>query len=89
MVSTRKAVDGMRMVSFFFEKSFGKNFGVTTVTVDSKRYIAIITTFLKPGQRKRQMNLVNVWFQQDDAIIRGTANAYMTVKLSTTFSQDA
>ena len=57
---------------YFFEEN-----GVTE-TVNSARYIEMITNFLRPELRRRRINCANVWFQQDGATAH-TANELMTI----------
>ena len=49
-----------------------------TVTVNSARYIEMITNFLRPELRRRRINCANVWFQQDGATAH-TPNESMTI----------
>lgn len=46
---------------FFFEER-----GIT-VTVNSHRYIEMLTNFLRPELHRRRLNVNDVWFQQDGA----------------------
>jgi len=61
---------------YFFEEN-----GVT-VTVNSARYIEMITNFLRPELHRRRINCANVWFQQDGATAH-TANESLTIVLNT------
>ena len=56
---------------FFEENGF-------TLTVNSARYIEMITNFLWPELRRRRINCANMWFQQDGATAL-TANESVTI----------
>jgi len=57
---------------YFYEEN-----GITT-TVNSTRYIDMISNFLEPELQNRRINNQNVWFQQDGATTH-TARAAMAV----------
>jgi hypothetical protein len=59
----------------------GPNFfeeGGATVTVNSKRYVEMLRTFLEPELEALGINKADVWFQQDGATAH-TSDASMKV----------
>jgi hypothetical protein len=57
---------------YFFEG------GGATVTVTSERYVEMLCNFLRPQLQSLQVNMEEMWFQQDGATAH-TARASMTV----------
>ena len=60
---------------YFFEGDDG-----VSVTVNAERYNHMLETFFQPEMRRRNWNMVSVWFQQDGATAHTTRLSMNTLR---------